>query len=599
MTLRTRRPQRVGIRARLGGLVDTEERQQAVITVAFIATIAAVALILLGAIGLGWYNDNLRPLGKVGSVEIPPQLLRDEIGLEQWRINRDENRITEAQIAGTMDASTASAKTSALDSLSQNLSTTGLESLVDVMYQAQLAPDNGVTVSDSDIDARYQQEISDPEQRHVYAVAIAPQAADPTNGPTTAERLAALDQANQALADLQAGKDFSDVAHTYGTDDKSKAGGDLGTVTQLTISDATFGSALFKLPLNGTTGIIRGDDGSYRIGRVTEITPGGVNVNLKNDLLKIMSEDEAKKLIGYDVASGALKDKIIADALAQTPEQVKLAVIYIEGLSSGDTNTTDGEVDYYEIVFAPNDNLDTAPALAADDPAWATAKTQADSTMATLQAITDVTQRLTQFQSTATSTSDDPTSQDGGHVTYTTRDIPPPAVADALWNGTHVKGDLIGPIKGDAAYYVLLFNDKRASVEDRIKQVQDALAQPNADFNALAKQYSEGPEKDQGGEIGWFTRDGLSSDIADKVFGLSIGGVTDPLELGQGHYFIKVEDKQTRPLDPDQQAAASQSAFDAWYQPKKDQALTDGTITTVTPIGSGAGLTGGGDQPTP
>ena len=92
MTMRTRRPQRLGIRARLGGLVETEERQQATVTVLFIGTIITVALILLGAIGLAWYNDNLRAAGQ-------GRLCRDRAAaparqghLEQWRISRDEGR---------------------------------------------------------------------------------------------------------------------------------------------------------------------------------------------------------------------------------------------------------------------------------------------------------------------------------------------------------------------------------------------------------------------------------------------------------------------------------------------------------------------------
>jgi len=601
MTIQTRRPQRIGVRARLGQLTATEERQQVVITVLFIAVIAAVALILLGAIGVGWYNDNLRALGKVGSVEIGPQMLRDKIGLEQFRINRDEGRITQAQVAGQLTADDANAKDQALQTRSTNLSTTALESVVDSIYQSQLASDNGVTVADTDVEAAYEQEISDPEQRHVYVVSIAPQAADATNGPTASERMAALDKANQALADLQAGKDFAQVAQTYGTDDKSRAGGDFGTVPQIAIGDDAFAQQVFKLPSGGTTGVVRGDDGTYHIGRVTDVTPGAENTTLKNQLLNAVPAQNARTLIGYEVAAQRLQDKIVGDALAATPEQEKLAVIYVEGLASGDTNTADGEIDYYEIVYAPNDDVDAAPDLPADDSAWATAKSQADAEVATLQAITDVTERTTTFQTTATSASDDPTSQDGGHVTYTTRDIPPAPIADALWNGTHNKGDIIGPIKGDAGYYVLLYNDKRASVEDRIKQVQDALAQPNADFNALAKQYSDGPEKDEGGEIGWFTRESLSSDIADKMFALNVGQVSEPLELGEGHYFIKVEDKQNRPLDADQQAAARQSAFSTWYDPLKTQAVADGTINTIaplTPVDSGADLTGG-DQTTP
>ncbi len=596
MTVRTRRTEKVGVRARLGGLVDTEERQQAVLTILFIGTIVVVALIFIGALSVGWYNDNLRSLGKVGGTEISPQMLRDNINLEQWRISRDEGRITQAQIAGTIDSDTATSKTDALNTKSQNLSTTALDTLVDQIYQSQLAPTSGVNVTDADIDARYQQEISSAEQRHVYVVAIEPQAADATNGPTTTERQAADDKASQALADLNAGKDFSEVAKTYGTDAKSQAGGDLGSVTELSISDDTFGQLLWQLPLNGTTGVIRGADGTYRIGRVTEITPGTVDNALKNKLLNSVSEQSVRQQLGFQVASENLQAKIVNDALVQTPEQVKLAVIYIEDSASGDSSTTnaaDGEIDYSQIVFAPGDSQDTASSLSPDDPAWAAAKTEADGVMAQLQAITDVTARTTKFTEIATANSDDATSSDGGKVGFVSRDTPPQAISDALWNGTFNKGDLIGPIKSDDGYYVLMFNERRASADDRVKSVQDALAQPNADFAAIAKQWSDGPEADQGGELGWFTKDDLSTDISDKVWGLTVGQVTDPIALGTGRYFIKLEDRAVRPLDADQQASARQNAFSTWYQPQKDAAVADGTITTITPLSSGGDLTGG------
>lgn len=597
MTVRTRRPERIGIRARLGGLVETEERQQAVLTVLFIGTIVAVVLIFLGVIGVGWYNDNIRGLGQVGSVQISPQLLRDETNFETWRLQRDEGQVTQAQIAGEIDSDTADAKNAAIQSKSQALSTNALNMLVDSIYQSQLAPANGVSVSDADIDAQFQKETSSPEQRHVYALTITPEAADATSGPTYGERQAAVDKANQAIADLNAGKDFATVAQTYGTDDKSRAGGDLGTVGQLAISDDTFGQELFDLPANGTTGVILGADGNYYVGRVTDVTPGTVDQSLKNKLLSSVSETSVRQLLGYQLAAQKLQQKITADALAATPEQVKLAVIYIAGAYSGDTNTSDGEIDYSEIVFAPNNDEDTASDLSADDPAWAAAKTEADAAFAQLQAITDVTQRTDQFTQMATNNSDDPTSADGGSVGYNTRDLVPAEIADALWNGTFTKGDVIGPIKSDNGYYVLMFNDRRASPEDRVKQVQDALAQPNADFAALAKQYSDGPEKNEGGEIGWLTKDGLTADIADTIWALPVGGVSEPLELGEGHYLIKVEDKQTRPLDQDAQAVARQNAFSDWYQPLHDQAVSDGTITTITPADTSGDLTGGDQGP--
>ena len=76
MTIRSRRQARPGLGTRLRALVEGEERQQAVVTALFIGTIVLVVLALLGAVGLAWYNDNLRPLARVGSVEIRPQDFR-------------------------------------------------------------------------------------------------------------------------------------------------------------------------------------------------------------------------------------------------------------------------------------------------------------------------------------------------------------------------------------------------------------------------------------------------------------------------------------------------------------------------------------------
>ena len=601
MTLRARRPERVGIRTRLGRLVETEDRQQTFVTGLFIGAIVIVVLILIGAVALAWYNDNLRPLGRVGSVEIGPQMLRDSVALEQWRITRDESRITQAQIDGSLDATTASTKLSDLDQRAQDLSTNALDSLVDVIFQSQLATAEGITTGPGDVDALLQGELAAPEQRHVLALVIEPQAADATAGPTVIERHAALALAQQALVALQAGADWSTVAMQYGTDDKSKAGGDLGSVTQLGISDTGFGEQLFKLDVGAMTGVVLGDDGAYRIGRVTEITPTAEEPGLRSKLTKDVPLDSVQQLLGYEAAANQLKDKITATALSATPEQVKLAVIYIDGLYSGDTTTSEGEIDYSEIAFAPNDNIDIAPDLPAEDAAWTKAKEDADAAMATLQAITDIEQRKTTFAQMATDTSDDPTGQDGGAVGFVTRDIPPTAVADALFDGTFTAGDLVGPVRGDAAYYVILFNERRASPEDRVKAVQTALAAPGADFNAVAKDLSEGPEKADGGEVGWLTKDQLSTDIADQIFALNVGQISDPLEIqsSNGHYIVKVEDKKVRALDPDQVPNISANAFDNWYTPRRTDAEANGTIVFEGSDTTGGNLLPGTDQGTP
>jgi parvulin-like peptidyl-prolyl isomerase len=585
---------------RIRGLFEGEERQQLAVTVFFIAVIVAVILILLGAIGVGWYNDNIRPVARVGQTEIGPQLLRDRTALERWRISRDDSRITQAQINAELTAEEAQARKDMLDQRAQALTTDGLEDLVDLLYQSQLASVEGITVSDADVDARIADDFAGIERRHVLELVVKPTAADAESGPSAAERSAALDKAEAALAQIQSGRPFGDVAREFSTDPTGLNGGDIGVVSETGVADQPFSEELFKLDQPGPTRIVRGSDGSYRIGQVVEILPVTEEPGLRDALLKDMSEQSLRDIVRYEAASDGLKDKIITAALAATPEQARIAIITINGEYTGDPLDAQGEVNYSEIVFAPKDDLIGAPDLPPDDPAWALAKSDADAAFAELNAITDTEQRETRFAEIATDMSDAPSSADGGLQDFTTRSTPPDAVGVALFDTPHVAGELIAPVKADAGYYVLLFHERRASPEQRVKAVQDALAVPGADFNEVAGRLSEGPEKDDGGEIGWLTKDQLSPDLAEKVFALAAGQISEPLELeaGDAHYIVKVEEKGPRPLDANQIPDIRATAFENWYAEKKTQAENDGVIvragedtTTDQP------LEPGGDEP--
>jgi parvulin-like peptidyl-prolyl isomerase len=598
MSFRGRRPARSGVRTRLGRLFDTEERQQATVTLLFAVAIVAVVLTLIGSVALAWYNDNLRPLARVGSVEIGPQLARDHANLILWRIGRDESRVQQAQINGEIDADTARARLQALAQAREDLPTSGLENLIDTIFQSQLAPAEGITTTAADVDERLNTEVAALEKRHVLEITVKPAVSDPDSGPSLTERTAALAKAQEALAAVNGGADWATAAHQYSNGDSEPAGGDIGLVTIQKVADSQFAEALFDLELYGTTTVVLGNDGYYHIGRVTEIVPGAEDPGLRDGLFAKVPEASVRQLLGYEEAAGALQDKITDAALAEVPEQVRIAVIYIEGLSADDPSAAGGEVDYSEIVFAPNDQLETAPQLPAEDQAWTKALEDAQAMYDQLAAISDPTERAAKLAELAPENSDSPTGEDGGAVGFVTRDIPPTAVGDALFDGEFAKGDLVGggPVRGDAAYYVLMFNEFRPSPEDRMQAVRDALAVPGADFNQVARELSEGPEKEEGGEIGWLTKDQLAEDVAEQIFALGPGQVTDPpVELGEGHYFIKVEEKAVRPYDPDQLPEIRASAFSDWYQEKKAAAEENDTIvradeTDTTDGGAGDDL---------
>ena len=354
MTLRARTSKPDSYRTRFRRQFDGEDRQQAAVTALFVGLIALVVLILVGAIALAWYNDNLRPLAKVGSVEIGPQLFRNRIALEQWRINTEGNRLTQAQINGEITQEELSAKTSALEQRREALSTSGLDNLIDEIYQSQLAPAEGVTVTDADVDTRLNEEFAALEKRHAFEIVVKPEAAEGEGAtPSIAEQRAALERAEAALAALQSGRDFADVAHEFSTADSAATGGDLGFISKVSADDPQWAEDLFKVDLNGITPVVRGADGAYRIGKVTEIQGAGEQPGLREELTKIVPEAQLRDLMRYEVGAEHLNDKITNDALAELPDQARLAIIYIQGAYTDDPEDAQGEVDYSEIVFAP------------------------------------------------------------------------------------------------------------------------------------------------------------------------------------------------------------------------------------------------------
>lgn len=599
MTLRARTTKPTSLRTRLRRTLDSEERQQAAVTALFALAIAVIVLILLAAVGLAYYNENIRPLARVSSVEIGPQQLKDRIELEQWRINREAFRLTQAKIDNEIDQATLSQRQSLLDQRADALLTTGLDGLVDIIYQSQLAAGEGITVDEAEIDARIADEFAGVERRHVFAMVVKPvAAADAEAAPSIAERQAALAKAEAALAALEAGRPFDEVAREFSTDASAAHGGDIGFITEIGAPDTTWGERVFDVELGGTTGIVRGQDGTYRIGRVTEITPAGEQPGLRADLNALVSDSSLRDLIRYEAAADDLRDKITDGALVESPEQVRVANIYIDGLFSGDPEDAQGEVKYSEIVYAPGDDLAVAPLLPAEDAAWETARVEAQAAYDELIALTAGEIRAERFRDIALDVSDSPSGDDGGAVPFVTRSIPPEAVGVALFDVPHTPGDLIGPIRGDAAWYVLLFEERRDSPEQRVKKIQDLLAAPGADFAAIAREHSEGADAEDGGDIGWVTRDQLAGELIEPVFSLSAGQITAPIELGEGHYIFKVVEKGPRPLDVDQLQDVGAAAFDNWYAPKKDQAKKDGVIiiagedpaadATLEPGGDGA-----------
>jgi parvulin-like peptidyl-prolyl isomerase len=83
-----------------------------------------------------------------------------------------------------------------------------------------------------------------------------------------------------------------------------------------------------------------------------------------------------------------------------------------------------------------------------------------------------------------------------------------------------------------------------AQAETRAKEISGKLK--NADFAAVASQYSDDPYKASGGDRGMFVRrDYLDKALADAVFSLKPGQVSEPIKLPTGYVIVKVEQKRS------------------------------------------------------
>jgi peptidyl-prolyl cis-trans isomerase D len=85
----------------------------------------------------------------------------------------------------------------------------------------------------------------------------------------------------------------------------------------------------------------------------------------------------------------------------------------------------------------------------------------------------------------------------------------------------------------------------RARATDVLKQL-DA----GGDFAALAKQYSEDPTANAGGDLGWIGRGKMVPKLDQTAFDLAPGAMSGVLESPSGFHIIKVEDKRPERVEP-------------------------------------------------
>ena len=551
----------------------SDDRRAFLMNVGFVVVIVLSILILIGYAGYSWYSDHFGAAATVDGTTISKDQLRARLAIEKFRIDYTEGRIRTLNTAGRLTDASMTSQIQFLEQRRQSLTSIALERLIDIVIQGKLAGEEGVSVSDADIEAQLTVEKTLAEERHGWVIEIAPENNAATGKPGDVEKAAARSKANAALAELQAGKTFEDVAKKDSTAASAAQGGDLGWLPKGSGYDAPFMTALSAANQGALTAVILGDDGNYRIGRVTDIAPAAADETFQTQL-----DDASIKLADYRIAIKAdlvrknLDAKVVAD-LSQPSKQRHVVQIFI---SSGQAAT--GGVKVRHILISPKHDPTAALSLPVTDPAWQAAKDEA--TAIYNQVVADPTK----FDQLARTKSDESSAvSTGGKLPFydATSGIDAKFAAAILAPGLK-PGQILAPVQSSFGWHVIQFMRPLGTGDkDWMKLLRTQLV-AGADFAQMARDQGEGEESARAGDIGWVAVGQLDSVKEKAIFGASVGGLTDVTSIASdGVYLWKVAAEEVRTPTAEQIATFKSSAFTNWYAAKKALAKITRDVSTA------------------
>jgi parvulin-like peptidyl-prolyl isomerase len=564
---------------------ESDDRRNLFINIGFGVAIVIGVLALVGAGVATYVGDHFAEVASVNGTKISKDQIRDRTKVDAFRIDQAEAQIRDQLQLGRITDSEYQSRLAAYDQQRQSLAKSTIEQLIDVALQGQLAAARGIVVDDPKIDQRLVDEATHREQRHVLMISVTPELTAGAKEPTDAQKAAAKAKADKALADIRAGKPFEEIAKAVSTDAYATAGGDTGWALADDASYAEgFLAAIFALPQDGLTEVLAGADGTYRIGKVTEIAPQAVD----GDWIQRIEEagipiQAYRDAVRGDLVRGELTAKVLAEVTEQPTAQRRVSEIFI---STASYQGPGDEVKVRHILYTPGD---TAPGSASPapsgDPSWAAAKAKAQATYDKLKALAGTPDELAkQFAEIAgTDSKDTGSGASGGELPYYTEGQLDRGFADAIFKTGLKKGDLLPPVQSQYGWHVILFEDRRQPPESRANGIQLLANSPGADFAKLATEHSDGAEAAKGGDLGWIAKYQLDAEREAAIFGASVGKVSDVLSSADGFHLFLVHEEQTRKPDGDQLATLKSSGFRNWYTAQKANADIKRDSGTPTP----------------
>ncbi|HYN48667.1 MAG TPA: peptidylprolyl isomerase, partial [Candidatus Nanopelagicales bacterium] len=414
MTFRARPTTRTGRRSGY----ESDARRNLYFNIGFGSVVAVAILLLVGAGAASWYGEHLAAVAVVNGETITKDALRARVAIETFRLDVLESRTREKVTAGRMSPSQGQQLLNYITEQKNQVGSLAYDREIDTTLLLQLASKRGVEVTPAAIDGQVAKDATMPESRHTFVIAITPQKDTGATEPTRAQKDAAKKKADGLLADLKGGKTWEEVVKASGDADAAETNGDLFFIDKGTTSpDAPFVEAIFALAAPGFTEVIEGDDGTYRIGRMTEIAAEVVDPNfIKRATDAGVSEAAYRRSAESIVARDEVEAQLLAEVVDKPSEQRRTVEVAIE--DNGGSPIAPGAVLVKHLLYSPKDDPGGAAALPAEDPAWKAAEAEAKKAYDELKAGT------TRFVDLAPGSDDATSAAANGFLPYFAKDDP-------------------------------------------------------------------------------------------------------------------------------------------------------------------------------
>ena len=535
-----------------------DTRRALFINLSFGFAILAAFAVLGGIAFSGYYSGHFVAVGSVNgttiskddvSARVAVNLSRYEREITDYGQLRNEGKVTSAEyntVVGGIKQNEVQA-TMYSDALNQ---------LTQEAMLAQYAGQHGITLTDKQVDDQILADGSIDEQRHVMVIGVAPTPTPPASIPTPAELQSAQTQAQQYHDQIASSQQTWDqVAKTSNAGSVGPTGttGDLFLSTKKALTlDPALTDAIFSLAkVNDLTAVIKCSDGLYRFATVTEIVPPYNDSNWHTAIDQSADDGAYRRAARAEAVQIAIKNSINAQYATGPSDQRHVLEI---GISAGYGAAGSGdEVKIEMMLYAPDHGqVDPSTLDPATDPAWAEAKTRADTAVAALKK--DVTQFATLEKDTKTNDDQQWTTSVGelpwlpqsifaGDATQQ-QGLGMTATGTALFAAGLTPGTVVGPIQETTmGYVVAVFEGRRPEPAQRISDAMLRIAS-GTPFATEVASTSESIDATNGGDMGWVTHYSVAQDLEDAIYQTPVGGVSRTVLSGGFYWIFKVVDAQ-------------------------------------------------------